>query len=673
MDYKYSDFLPNYLDGDNIRNHAGNIEKQDKIIADKNRRLQNWNKLSPPLLIERVCVEDGDNIHITYCLHVSVDEFIEHIEIDNELLVSFPYSDAVMEYEDIILDEIVTSESFCNNPVLRVDVYTYADNVYSKGYPENDVHDETVFDHDENLDRVGALFGLERRTYNSYNSVDGADSIPAFFGKEDIEGVVQSCTEDDYYYLQRLLYLISHYQTMDLCKLYIYLIYNVDLEISHEYEKYEIQQGNFLYILDKNTRFAVNIDEPPLGQELSADPYLGKFIPVSREAYVLKTQTLYKIKKCIIYSSGWDFVVVTDMYDNPISDMTFDTRNTLHGTVTTNTNGEILICLDTFTSDYENVIWIYPLDTSYVPQTRDYSHQAAEERVIRDIEVIDRGTPLRREVRYDYCDVGCDSILGNIWCPRERQYFVSIPTPIGNVTDSEGIIFYVDETEEYKCPFIINEQMVTRLYVTPDSVCALNDLTILRTWNFTDDFTLGVYAEENNFHFQGFPRAYLSGDVPVPPTPPVTTTEYGLGTDNPWTSTLTNAIINNGIAWTYYQRTPALYSGIPLNGDFEITLLMGNDATGGSGSFGLSNISGTEVLMANINNTVNNVSVNTIFPTVNVDETITMKREGTTYTYKHGTETKTFTINNTETLYLKVNKTGNGSLYLKTMTVTQQE
>lgn len=165
----------------------------------------------------------------------------------------------------------------------------------------------------------------------------------------------------------------------------------------------------------------------------------------------------------------------------------------------------------------------------------------------------------------------------------------------------------------------------------------------------------------------GYANTYAEYEVTITPRASV---EYGLGTDNPWTSTLTNAIIDNGRAWTNYTKTPARYNGIPLSGDFEITLIIGIDATGGSGSFGLSNGSGTEVLMANLNNTVNNVSVNTIFPTVNVDETITLKREGTTYTYQHGSEIKTFTINNTETLYLKVNKSGNGSLYLKTMTVT---
>ena len=683
---KYSNLLPAYLDGTNIRKHANIIEREDEIIENNMNLLREWNNLERPVLIERVSTEVGV---ADMTVHVNVNECIKRITVTvsstETAVIDFPDADEdntlVCEYA---LEDVVTTAEFsihvedAETPLLLpnviVVVETYTGHTYKKGYPENDITQSDIYDHDEFLDKIGAFYGIPRRVYRDWTGDEGTleelllQTVPTCFGKYDSDGEVVAGTEDDWYYLQRLYYFVEHYRSMDLAQLYLYLIYNIELQISHEYEQYDIQQGNFLYILDRNTKFAINIDTPPLASELSADPYLARFIPITREAYVLKTQTLYKIKKCILYPSYWQFVVVTDMYDNPISDMTFDTRNTLHGTVTTNTNGEILICRNTYSPDWEDVGFIYPLDISYVPQTHDYSCQAAEEVVRADIEVIDRGTPFRRTVRYYYCDVGCDSILRNLWCPRERQYFVSIPTPIGNIEDSEGIIFYVDETEEYKCPFIINDQRVTRLYVTPDSVCALNDLTILRTWNFTDDFTLGVYAEEHNFWFEFFPSAYLSSDVPIIP---VTTTEYGLGTDNPWTSTLTNAIIDsNGIAWTNYTRTPALYSGIALTGDFEVTLLIGNDATGGAGSFGLSNISGTEVLMANLNNTVNNVSVNTIFPRTNTDETITMKREGTTYTYMHSTETKTFTINNTDTLYLKVNKSGNGSLYLKTMTVT---
>ena len=689
---KYGTLLPAYLDGRNIRKHANIIEQEDNLLENNMNLLRDWNNIERPILIERV---SNELYMADMTVHVNVNECIRKIIITAKSTqtahITFPEANEnntlIKEYplEEIKISETFTltvedSETPLVMPEITVTVETHDGHTYNKGYPENDITQTDIYDHDEFLDKIGALYGIPRRVYCDWTGDEGTieellpQTVPTCFAKYDNEENIIAGTEDDWYYQQRLYYFIQHYRSMDLAQLYLYLIYNIELQISHEYEEYEIQQGNYLYILDKNTRFAVNIDEPPLGQELSADPYLARFIPVTREAYVLKDQTLYKIKKCIMYSSGWNFVVVTDMYDNPISDMTFDTRTTLHGTVTTNTNGEILICGDTLTPDYENVIWIYPLDISYVPQTRDYSYQAAEELVITDIVVIDRGTPLRMTARYNYCDVGCDSILRNLWCPRERQYFVSIPTPIGNVMNSEGIIFYVDETEEYKCPFKINEQMVTRLYVTPDSVCALNDLTILRTWNFTDDFTLGVYAEENNFHFQGFPHVYLSGDVPVIP---VTITEYGLGTDNPWTADNTQyAILPSDkpgyLATNYTKQSTGTIINIPLVGDFEIELKCNVNMNQGTGYFALYD-GQSNVLEVNMNNTLNGSSINTVFPNPSayVDtETFTLSRSGTTYTYKHGNETRTLTINNTNPLYLKMRKTGNGDMFISTMSVT---
>ena len=50
---KYSELLPEYLNGPNVQKHAEIIEQQDQILEDKLNLLRLWNKLERPILIQR--------------------------------------------------------------------------------------------------------------------------------------------------------------------------------------------------------------------------------------------------------------------------------------------------------------------------------------------------------------------------------------------------------------------------------------------------------------------------------------------------------------------------------------------------------------------------------------------------------------------------------------------
>ena len=715
---KYSNLLPAYLDGTNIRKHANIIEREDEIIENRMNLLREWNNIERPIIIKREQKQTGQSSNgteyttkITIYVHTAnpirqisvtsdfiaeegdLNDVINYMEEEIQTNVTLEYnlvtiSEASGEYHQFDLYE---NQSVL--PDFTVTVQTYNDLEYVKSYPENDNRADNSYDHDEFLDIIGNLLGLPRRTYKEFQAFNFGgvtlinnygNTTPHYFAKQvniseeegTITGTALPCTEDDYYYRERLIYLIEN-KNKDLCKLYLQLIYETPLTIIQDYTRYGVPKGSFLYLLRKDAVAPVNIDSPPINMALSSDPYLARFIPVTREAYVVPNIIIYWLDIPNVYSDGVARIRVLDPDENPVPNITFETLDPLQPLVTSDENGDFLLYPTTSETqeEYPSIREIYPVTEDVEPELEDdYSCPHAEPDMdFRDTfrAWINYGeTPISQDSQTLSICPGCLAISKAVHMARTHNYYTTFTQifPGESGGTEEGFILQVDEETRYNVPLQIDGKQLTGLYTTPTHVYALHDNSIIATYEFTEDYKLGVYCNTTSstaWAFYGV-QSYLSTNSPAS-----SVVEYGLGTDNPWTSTLTNAIIDsNGIAWTNYTRTPALYSGIPLTGDFEVTLLLGNDATGGAGSFGLSNISGTEVLMANINNTVNNVSVNTIFPCTNTDETITMKREGTTYTYVHGSEIKTFTINNTDTLYLKVNKSGNGSLYLKTMTVT---
>lgn len=198
---KYSELLPQYLAGSNIRRHSEILEEMDKQIDDKLDILSNAYNLQRPILIERVQEEAGK---CTVNIHVNTKYSIKTIKIGSTIEASYTEDDAVSrtvitkEYTDVIPPVM---------PDLVVTVETYDDRVYVKGYPENDTIQNNECDHDEFLDITGRLLGIPRRTYLDPNRGQDADAFknnyPAYFTKSMLQST-GIATEDDYYYSQRL-------------------------------------------------------------------------------------------------------------------------------------------------------------------------------------------------------------------------------------------------------------------------------------------------------------------------------------------------------------------------------------------------------------------------------------------------------------------------------------
>ena len=103
----------------------------------------------------------------------------------------------------------------------RIKITTYDEYVIEKGYPENDVEMGDVFDHDKSIDDFGALYNIPRKKYTYTNTTNPEKTEPPFNNRS---------TEDDYHYLNRILYYISRFQNTPLPVLEVWKLYGIPID-----------------------------------------------------------------------------------------------------------------------------------------------------------------------------------------------------------------------------------------------------------------------------------------------------------------------------------------------------------------------------------------------------------------------------------------------------------
>ena len=128
----------------------------------------------------------------------------EYLEEDN--VNSFIYSYDSSE-ENTIVDENVedneeeneVEDSEIEIPIIPDDTFkiiaeAYDEIIIEKGFPENDELIGDIYDHDISLDEIGALNGIQRKTYKS--TEDYAHTEPPYNNR---------LSEDDYHYMNRII------------------------------------------------------------------------------------------------------------------------------------------------------------------------------------------------------------------------------------------------------------------------------------------------------------------------------------------------------------------------------------------------------------------------------------------------------------------------------------
>ena len=294
----YSDLLPSYLDGENIQKHSSVIEYIDKKADAKIDLFSIWNKLERPILIQR----DAKNTsRIIFTIYINTKDPIKEITIDGEITDTITITnETTTEYNKTYNYTPTTPPGGIMMPQFTVTVET-TERTYTKGYPENDTIENNIYDHDPFLDIVGGLLNIPRRNYKAFTGTIG-DTTPPYFAKEIIDGVYQACTEDDYYYKERL----KGYTTSDkMATAYFQAIYN---EGAHLFPKRNeavpvplLQEGTIGVSLPLVT--AKNIDLT------SSEELIRKQLPITREVYLYyKNNIIRSGVVSVLYPNYMEFI-----------------------------------------------------------------------------------------------------------------------------------------------------------------------------------------------------------------------------------------------------------------------------------------------------------------------------------------------------------------------------
>lgn len=226
---KYSEFLPAYLGGNNISRHSSVLESTDNELYNRISLLGLWNVIRRPILIERVQEEPET---CTINIHVNTESPIKSITTTG---LSEDITEQYLE-QDLVTGVTLTTTATDTIPAVMpqfiVTVETYDDRIYKKGYLENDVVKNDVYDHDEFLDLVGSILGIPRRIYKDDDEYDTSmyeQMYPKYFTKQMYsDRHTGHITEDDYYYAKRLQRFVTEYGTKPLLPLIAELLYEWD-------------------------------------------------------------------------------------------------------------------------------------------------------------------------------------------------------------------------------------------------------------------------------------------------------------------------------------------------------------------------------------------------------------------------------------------------------------
>jgi len=192
------------------------IEQSDRYLDGLVELFRLWDKLERPILIKREQQSTGGRNSVT--LYVNTHSPITEIIIEGDIEETITPEDTVTtSYERTWTIQNPSIEIYSGSsvslrmPSVTVTVRTET-HTYKKAYPENDTIQNNDADHDIFLDIVGGLLGIPRRQYSTVNIPfnlirNFSATVPPYMAKEVQTGdtiTILPCTEDDYYYYERL-------------------------------------------------------------------------------------------------------------------------------------------------------------------------------------------------------------------------------------------------------------------------------------------------------------------------------------------------------------------------------------------------------------------------------------------------------------------------------------
>ncbi|MCR5026988.1 MAG: hypothetical protein K6A34_06075 [Methanobrevibacter sp.] len=278
--------------------------------------IRNYTKIS----YQEVTLDDGTT------------EIVEFKEDVDEVIYteSFDYEDNINKFEYLYEGH---SETIIPEDKYKINVVTWEEYSLTKGFPENDVMYGDEYDHDYSLDAFGVLYNISRKQYISVDESQYATTEPPYNNQS---------SEDDYHYLQRLLYYIEHLFDTPLPVLEIYKLFGIKAEMLNrdrliarmiditrhttdgDYNREWIPQrwehkDQWCSKEDENLFFLANVNNPsPIqGQSFTFD--FKVLNNLANEVY--NTQSYNLINETIFDDSETPFLIVPYLNNMLIQDM----------------------------------------------------------------------------------------------------------------------------------------------------------------------------------------------------------------------------------------------------------------------------------------------------------------------------------------------------------------
>ena len=157
------------------------------------------------LVSQEVVLDDGS---------IKINESMQEISKDI-YTETFNYDDFVNHFEYLHSN---TSQTIIPTEKYTITIETWDEYTTTKGFPENPIIVGDEYDHDYSLDVFGEYFRCPRRTYKEVKTSQYPDTIPAYDNQ---------VTEDDYHYMQRLLYYATHLNDTPLPVLEIFKLFSI--------------------------------------------------------------------------------------------------------------------------------------------------------------------------------------------------------------------------------------------------------------------------------------------------------------------------------------------------------------------------------------------------------------------------------------------------------------
>lgn len=185
-----------------------------------NKRCLIWREQSEPYVYVINFVANYPHLKSVTCYKNEEVIYTESYNYD-ENQETFDYS-----YEGSTLndDENGGSADIIPKDSFKIIVETYDEYIITKGFPENNISQGDIYDHDESLDEIGALHNIPRKEYVLVDEAKYPLTEPPF----------NNCTtEDDYHYMNRIINYIMLIRTVPLPVAEIWKMYGVLPEMTN--------------------------------------------------------------------------------------------------------------------------------------------------------------------------------------------------------------------------------------------------------------------------------------------------------------------------------------------------------------------------------------------------------------------------------------------------------